>query len=485
MRMAGNGAVDPKHDWVSSRTAFNGGRNDGFLLPNPGVHQNEVMSYYGDDRIPFLYALAREFTVCDRWFSSVMGPTWPNRFYLHAATAGRPQDQPADGAVAAAHDLGADGRPLLDRQELLLEQAALVLARVPGQELLGRRRGHARRRWTTSSPTPRAATLPNLAIIDPDFEANDGHPPHDLALCEAFVASVYRALAESPQWSRSLLVVMFDEHGGFFDHVPPPADRRSESRVSPARLPRAGDRRRAAGAAGRGGVDAVRARVDRGDAEDALRDRQPGPAHGRRQRSVVVPRSRPRSSRPAPSLPTVALSESRTLRAPLRATSQPEMHALAATRGVPDGPRRSALGRGARPQLAAPRPGAGVGAGDRVIAWLMLALSLLAADPAAPPQRCALPAWLSGGRAERSGHDRRAHAAAAAVADGAAAPARADARRDDLASVPRLRRQQLGDDRRGAHRALLRGARSCSASSCRRWRSRRPATAWARPRTRA
>ena len=92
----------------------------------------------------------------------------------------------------------------------------------------------------------RAGSLPNLAIIDPDFEANDGHPPHDLALCEAFVASVYRAMAESPQWSRSLLVVVFDEHGGFFDHVAPPADRRSESRISPAGLPRAGDRRRAA-----------------------------------------------------------------------------------------------------------------------------------------------------------------------------------------------------------------------------------------------
>src|SRR5204863_7854403 len=64
--------------------------------------------------------------------------------------------------------------------------------------------------------------LPNIAIIDPDFEANDGHPPHDLALCEAFVASVYRALAESPQWPRSLLLVLFDEHGGFYDHVPPP-----------------------------------------------------------------------------------------------------------------------------------------------------------------------------------------------------------------------------------------------------------------------
>ena len=219
MRMVGNGAVDPKHDWVSSRTAFNGGRNDGFLLPNPGVHQNEVMSYYGPRPHP---VPARAGARVHRLRSLVLvgdGADLAEPLLPARGDRGRPQDQPADGAVAAAHDLGADGRPLLDRQELLLEQAALVLAGVPGQELLGRRRDHARRRWTTSIADAAAGELPNLAIIDPDFEANDGHPPHDLALCEAFVASVYRALAESPQWSRSLLVVMFDEHGGFFDHV--------------------------------------------------------------------------------------------------------------------------------------------------------------------------------------------------------------------------------------------------------------------------
>jgi phospholipase C len=68
----------------------------------------------------------------------------------------------------------------------------------------------------------RAGNLPELSIIDPEFKVSDGSPMKDLALAEAFVATVCRALFESPQWSRSLLVITFDEHGGYFDHVPPP-----------------------------------------------------------------------------------------------------------------------------------------------------------------------------------------------------------------------------------------------------------------------
>ena len=68
----------------------------------------------------------------------------------------------------------------------------------------------------------RAGNLPNLALIDPDFKVNDAYPMHSPALCEAFIASIIKAVAEGPQWSRSLVLITFDEHGGYFDHVPPP-----------------------------------------------------------------------------------------------------------------------------------------------------------------------------------------------------------------------------------------------------------------------
>ena len=85
----------------------------------------------------------------------------------------------------------------------------------------------------------RSGNLPNFALIDPDFKVNDAYPMRSLALCEAFVASLVKAMAESPQWKRSLLLVMFDEHGGYYDHVPPPrtVDLRPDFRQLGFRVP--------------------------------------------------------------------------------------------------------------------------------------------------------------------------------------------------------------------------------------------------------
>jgi phospholipase C len=335
MRMAGNGNIDPKHNWIDSRAAYNGGRNDGFLLANPGPHQNEVLSYYGPDQIPFIHALAREFTVCDRWFSSFMGPTWPNRFYLTSTTSvGRTANVP----------MGLAPPPTIwERMAERCWTAKNYYSSVipwysiayPAKSFSGddaiipETLDHFYR-------DAAAGALPNLAIIDPDFEANDGHPPHDLALCEAFVASIYRALAESPQWSRLLFVVVFDEHGGFFDHVPPPEtdDPDPDFRRLGFRVP--------AIVAGptvkRGAV--VSTTFEHVSIAATLKTRFGIASLGRRMdaardlSSCLDPAA---VVRPAPSLPVVALSASGTLRAPLRATSQPEMHALAAAGGVPHG----------------------------------------------------------------------------------------------------------------------------------------------------
>ncbi len=64
--------------------------------------------------------------------------------------------------------------------------------------------------------------LPSFSLIDPDFAASDDHPAHNIQRGQAFVASIYKALAESPAWSKTLFIITYDEHGGFFDHVVPP-----------------------------------------------------------------------------------------------------------------------------------------------------------------------------------------------------------------------------------------------------------------------
>ncbi|MEM6992254.1 MAG: alkaline phosphatase family protein, partial [Myxococcota bacterium] len=82
---------DPPHGWNSSRVQFNDGANDGFVtahLASGATDPNPVMGYHTRDQLPVLYALADNYVLCERWFASVMGPTWPNRFYAHLGTAG-------------------------------------------------------------------------------------------------------------------------------------------------------------------------------------------------------------------------------------------------------------------------------------------------------------------------------------------------------------------------------------------------------------
>jgi len=218
---SGVSTLDPKHDWASSHSAFDGGSNDGFIQVNAGANQAEAMSYHTRETAPLLFGLADQYTVCDRWFASVMGPTWPNRFYLHAATsAGRKSNLP----------MGLDPPPtiwqrLADRcvpaKNYYANGVPWYSVTFPANSLSG-----------NDALTPETidhfftdaerGELPSFSIIDPDFGVTDGHPPHDLGLCEAFLASVHRALAASRHWPRALLVIVFDEHGGFFDHVPPP-----------------------------------------------------------------------------------------------------------------------------------------------------------------------------------------------------------------------------------------------------------------------
>jgi phospholipase C len=228
----------PTHAWQASHQAYDGGLNDGFIRTNTGPDRNQVMGYFDRERIPLHYALADRFTVCDRWFASAMGPTWPNRFYLHAATSqGRRENLP----------IGFDGpatiwERMADRCQATRNYFAgpfpWYAAAFPAKATSGND-AVVPARIGQFYADALSGNLPPFSIIDPDFLSNDGHPIHDIALAEAFLASIYRAMAESPQWKRSLLVITYDEHGGFFDHVAPPAtaDPRPDFRQLGFRVP--------------------------------------------------------------------------------------------------------------------------------------------------------------------------------------------------------------------------------------------------------
>jgi phospholipase C len=303
---------------------------------NAGANQAQAMSYHRRDTVPFLYALADQYVVCDRWFSSAMGPTWPNRFYLHAATsAGRKSNVPMGlGAPSTVWQRMADR--CYTAKNYYANGIPWYSAAFPANAFSGDDA-------VVPDPIDRFFTdaargeLPNFSIIDPDFGVNDGHPPHDLGLAEAFLGSIHRAMAASPQWSRSLLVVVFDEHGGFYDHVPPPLvpdpdpDFRQLGFRVPALVIGPSVRKGAvvstpydhvsilATLATRFGIASLGPRMDAAADLSACID--PARAAALSQAAVLPP--------------AVDVRASVLRMASLRTTSQPEIHALAAAGGVP------------------------------------------------------------------------------------------------------------------------------------------------------
>ncbi|HWB79907.1 MAG TPA: alkaline phosphatase family protein [Nannocystaceae bacterium] len=212
---------DPDHGWNGSRVQWNEGANDGFVesyvdegAPDPTL----VMGYYERATLPVSYALADNYSLCDRWFASVMGPTWPNRFYLHLGTSGGMMTNDGVSEIPSVFDA--------------LTTAGITnvyySSNVPFTLTYGKTEGVEQ--ISAFYDALADGTLPQFSMVDPvftDFAADpstgtDDHPPADVTMGQAFLASVYAAVAASPLWNSTLLVITYDEHGGFFDHVPPP-----------------------------------------------------------------------------------------------------------------------------------------------------------------------------------------------------------------------------------------------------------------------
>jgi phospholipase C len=222
---------DPPHTWSAVAAQINGGAMDGFVAAHSGAGQADVMGYHVRSQVPVTWSLADEFVSCDRWFCSVPGPTWPNRLYLHGATShGNTWNLPAFGFTPIFQRL--DPLGLTHRNYYSdVPWAAGGYFKVSGFAGI--------ERYFLDAA---AGTLPNFSVIDPHFfgaGANDDHPSHDVRLGQALIGSIYAALAKSPQWQRSLLVITYDEHGGFFDHVAPPSvsDSRAKFRQLGVRVP--------------------------------------------------------------------------------------------------------------------------------------------------------------------------------------------------------------------------------------------------------
>ena len=224
--------------------------NSGFIAnyeASDGTPQNppNIMKCYTPLRLPILNTLANEFAVCDAWFSSLPGPTYPNRFFMHAASSGGLDDSPSGLSIAGNTVFDGytfNNGTIFDRlEDACIEwrvfagdsfPVTLSLSGMTVNELQGRIHDFDDFAEAVNESDYSAA----YTFIEPDYGndlppsaedftcGNSQHPLDDVTRGERLIKTVYETLRNSPHWDDSVLLVTYDEHGGFYDHVnPPPA----------------------------------------------------------------------------------------------------------------------------------------------------------------------------------------------------------------------------------------------------------------------
>jgi len=256
--------LDPGHEFIDTLIELTGEReynpqngypacnNGGFVddyvtSPTQGEgkapdNYGEIMKCFSPEQLPVLNALAREFAVCDQWFSSIPGPTWPNRFFVHAASSGGLDHSPTTAEILLWQNIGGidfENGNIFDQLRIKSDNPYRLYR---GVNFL-------------SDVFPNVAALKGITAMDVhkmsnfDADVNSGdypytytfiepsygdvlhntykggtsqHPLDDASNGEALIKQVYESIRRSPFWPTSLLLVLWDEHGGFYDHVAPP-----------------------------------------------------------------------------------------------------------------------------------------------------------------------------------------------------------------------------------------------------------------------
>jgi phospholipase C len=209
----GCGFADPSHSFAGGRTEYNNGACDGWLRAEN--NDEYAIGYYQAADLAFLGQAAPQWTVLDRYFAPFLGPTYPNRLIMQAGQTDRIENTLVASTLTTIWDrlatAGLTGRNY---------GSSLVSASLFGISYTSLIRPIA-----SFFSDAAAGTLPTVAFVDPDLSSDftdSYHAPGDIRNAEALLESIYRAVTTSPAWSSTLLIITFDEWGGFFDHVPPP-----------------------------------------------------------------------------------------------------------------------------------------------------------------------------------------------------------------------------------------------------------------------
>jgi phospholipase C len=212
--------AQPSQQWNDMITQWDDGKMDGFVRSFSGP---VAMGYWQKQDLPFYHSLASTFPLSDRWFASCFGQTYPNRRYLIGGTSmgtihtiSEPDPVtlvPPNGTI-----MDALNRHQLSWMDYYTNAPSIglylpVLAK--NQDKIAK----IDRFFTDAA----AGHLPAFALIEPDFDVQSEENPQDITVGEGFASKVVNAVMQSPNWDKTVLIWTYDEHGGYYDHVPPPA----------------------------------------------------------------------------------------------------------------------------------------------------------------------------------------------------------------------------------------------------------------------
>ena len=232
-----NGATPPAANKPSDPAAMSGfvccAAQSARVAGVPGAAPR-IMECFQPAQVQVFSALAQQFALINFWHSSLPGPTWPNRFFVHAATSGGLTDSPSDDQIVGGFSfangtiyqrLAAAGKDWRIYHDGLPQAAGVTNLRLEYVDPLTK---HFRE-MSFFADDVKSGSLPEYTFIEPNYDSGDNyvngnsmHPLNDIRKGEQLLKQVYETLRNSNYWQDTMLIVTFDEHGGFYDHVPPP-----------------------------------------------------------------------------------------------------------------------------------------------------------------------------------------------------------------------------------------------------------------------
>lgn len=225
---------DPMHefnDCMEQMNNYNGGFVENYVnkySTATKAQTKEVMGYYDDGSLPALHQLAKNYVVCDKWFSSVPGPTWPNRFFVHSGTSLGHVDMPSTLFDPGWHTY--DQTTIYDLLEEKDISWRIYFDGVPHSIVMTHQLAYASHYHIFTEFVDdckgKESKFPSYVFIEPDYsgaDQNDQHPPSNILNGDALIATVYNAIRSNNElWNSTLFIILYDENGGFYDHVIPP-----------------------------------------------------------------------------------------------------------------------------------------------------------------------------------------------------------------------------------------------------------------------